>query len=277
MQWEKHLTALATLATFAVAATVSVPAAAADYKVAPSVTAPLEKSPKVALLIGNSYSFYNCGVHTALRGLMQKGEPKESMKTRLLTISSGSLSFHDVAQYLSPHEQDPYADVEDGKLKHPMFDVVLLQGHSAAATSKKRVPYFEKYAKAHAETIRAAGSMPLLVMTWPKKDKPEDIRKLADTTIRIGNEAGMRVVPVGLAFMEAIRQKPDLEMYMPDKSHPSMAGTYLYGAVLYASLFGRTPEAIPYLGECEKPLPEETAAFLRGVAWKTVKDFYGWK
>ena len=55
-------------------------------------------------------------------------------------------------------------------------------------------------------------------------------------------------------------------MYMPDKSHPSMAGTYLYGAVLYASLFGRTPEAIPYLGECEKPLPEETAAFLRGVA-----------
>lgn len=52
MQWEKHLTALATLATFAVAATVSVPAAAADYKVAPSVTAPLEKSPKVALLIG---------------------------------------------------------------------------------------------------------------------------------------------------------------------------------------------------------------------------------
>ena len=41
MQWEKHLTALATLATFAVAATVSVPAAAADYKVAPSVTAPL--------------------------------------------------------------------------------------------------------------------------------------------------------------------------------------------------------------------------------------------
>ena len=61
-------------------------------------------------------------------------------------------------------------------------------------------------------------------MTWPKKDKPEEITKLADNTIRIANEAKMMTVPVGLAFMEAIKAKPDLEMYMPDKSHPSAAG-----------------------------------------------------
>lgn len=121
------------------------------------VTEPLAVSPKVSLLIGNSYSFYNCGVHTYLRGFMKAGTPKENMKTRLLTISSGALSFHDVGFYLSPHEQDPYAVVKDGKLTKPMFDVVLLQGYSAAAVSKKRLPYFEKYAAAHAETIRNAG------------------------------------------------------------------------------------------------------------------------
>ena len=102
------------------------------------MTAPLAKSPKVALLVGNSYSFYNCGVHTYLRGLMKAGTPKENMKTRLLTISSG-------------------------KLEHPMFDVVPMQGHSAAATSKKCLSFFEKYAKAHADTIREAGSTPLLL------------------------------------------------------------------------------------------------------------------
>lgn len=110
-------------------------AMALDNSVKPEVTTPLASSPKVALLIGNSYSFYNCGVHTYLRGMMRAGTPKENMKTRLLTISSGALSFHDVAYYLKPHEQDPYAIVENGKLKKPMFDVVLLQGHSAAATS----------------------------------------------------------------------------------------------------------------------------------------------
>ena len=220
---------------------------ALDNSVKPEVTTPLASSPKVALLIGNSYSFYNCGVHTYLRGMMRAGTPKENMKTRLLTISSGALSFHDVAYYLKPHEQDPYAIVEDGKLKKPMFDVVLLQGHSAAATSKKRLPYFEKYAVAHADTIE------------------------------IANKAKMMVVPVGLAFAEVRKTKPDLVMYMPDKSHPSAAGSYLYGAVLYSTLFHRTPADINYLGECEKPLAPETAKFLREIAWKTVTEFYGWK
>ena len=252
-------------------------AMALENSVKPEVTEPLAVSPKVSLLIGNSYSFYNCGVHTYLRGFMKAGTPKENMKTRLLTISSGALSFHDVGFYLSPHEQDPYAVVKDGKLTKPRFDVVLLQGYSAAAVSKKRLPYFEKYAAAHAETIRNAGSTPMLVMTWTKQDKPGDIRKLADNTITIANKAGMRVVPVGLAFAEVRKLRPELVMYMPDKSHPSAAGSYLYGAVLYATLFHRSPAAIDYLGECEKPLSAETAKFLREVAWKTVADFNGWE
>ena len=47
-------------------------AMALDNSVKPEVTTPLASSPKVALLIGNSYSFYNCGVHTYLRGMMRE-------------------------------------------------------------------------------------------------------------------------------------------------------------------------------------------------------------
>lgn len=101
----------------------------------------------------------------------------------------------------------------------PKFDIVLLQGHSAAAVSEKRLPYSEKYAVAHAQTIREAGSTPLLVMTWTK----QEISKLADNTIRIANKAKMRAVPVGLAFEKARREKPELVMYMPDKSQPPEA------------------------------------------------------
>lgn len=272
MSWK-----ISCLAAAAVSLMLAGSASALENTVKPEFTAPLEKAPAAALLIGNSYSFYNCGVHTYLRGMMHASSPKLGMKTRLLTISSGSLSFHDVGFYLKPHEQDPYSKLDDsGALKHPMFDIVLLQENSAGATSAKRLPFFEKYAASEADIIRSAGSTPMLIMTWPRKDKPADIAKLADNTIRIGNQAKMRVIPVGLAFMEAIKADPKLEMYMPDKSHPSAAGSYLYGAVLYASIFGRNPAPINYLGECEKPLPPKTAAFLRGIAWKTVTEFYGW-
>ena len=59
------------------------------------------------------------------------------------------------------------------------------------------------------------------------------------------------VVPVGLAFAEVRKVKPDLVMYMPDKSHPSAAGSYLYGAVLYSTLFHRTPADINYLANAK--------------------------
>ena len=244
--------------------------------VEPTVTAPLEKTPQVTLLIGNSYSFYNCGVHTYLRGLMQATEPKIPMKTRLLTISSGSLSFHDVPFYLKPHDQDPYGDTKDGELTHPMFDVVLLQDHSAAATSAKRIPFLKRDAKRHADTIRAAGSTPILIMTWTKADKREELGTLADNTIAAANDAGMRVVPVGLAFERARTALPDVVFQMPDKSHPTGAGTYLYAATLYASLFHRSPEGLDFTGDCEKPLEASLAQRLEAIAWETVKTFNHW-
>ena len=234
---------------------------------------PLPITPERALLVGNSYSFYNCGVHTALRGLMQASTPAIAMKTRLLTISSGSLSFHDMAQYLRPHELDPYADLKEGRLTRPMFDVVLLQENSAGAISKKRWPVMRRMVAEHARVIRTAGSIPMLVMTWPRKTKPEDGALIARHTVEAAAAADMRVVPVGLAFEAARKARPDLELYMPDNSHPSQAGTYLYASVLYASLFNRSPEALAYAGECEKPLPADVAAFLRRIAWETVNAF----
>lgn len=243
---------------------------------APAVAPHFAKTPNVALLIGNSYSFYNCGVHTYLRGLMRASDPVIPMKTRLLTISSGALSFHDVGFYLQPHPQDPYVKRENGKLL-PMFDIVLLQEHSEGAVSAKRIAFLKEFAKQHADTIRAAGSAPLLVMTWTKENRADDIEKLATNTIEAANAAQMPVVPVGIAFEAVRKSHPDIKLYQADKSHPSAAGTYLYASVLYATLFKKSPVGLDYQGECEKPLAPEVAKTLQEVAWKTVTEFFGWK
>ena len=103
-------TTLFTLAALMAAA----PALALDTTVTPAVTDLGITNPATGLFVGNSYSFYNCGIHGYVRGFAREAGRK--WKARLQTISSGMLSFHDVENYLSPHEMDPYAKNGEKKM-----------------------------------------------------------------------------------------------------------------------------------------------------------------
>jgi hypothetical protein len=63
---------------------------------------------------------------------------------------------------------------------------------------------------------------------------------------------------------------PDLNLYMPDKRHPSLMGTYLAANVVYASLFKKSPIGNGYTAG----LDPSVAKHLQTVAWDTVKDFF---
>ena len=216
---------------------------ALETSVAPKVTDIKNHSPKTGLIVGNSYSFYNCGVHSYLRGLTRENKQ----------------------------------DWKKGNLINPMFDVVILQGMSTEPIAEKSIPTFKKFLKQHVATIKAKGAEPIVVDTWARQNKPEDTKKLADAIITAANENDAIVLPVGLAFAESLKQRPDLLMHQKDKSHPTAAGSYLYGAMLYGLLFKKSPEGMTYLGECEKPLKPEDAKFLQKLAWDVLTDFYGWK
>ncbi|MFR6028269.1 MAG: hypothetical protein ACLUHG_02445 [Sutterella wadsworthensis] len=137
------------------------------------------------------------------------------------------LSWHNVEDYLLPHEMDTY--VVKGTDK--MFDVVFLQGMSSEPIAAKRVPTFRKYLAKHVETIRSKSSVPVVVVTWAKADKMDkDTRRLADSIIEEANRNNAIALPVGLAFAESLKERPDLVLHQADKSHPTAAGSYLYGA-----------------------------------------------
>ncbi len=258
------------LLTAAIATIIALPASAAlETSVAPKVTDLQTKNPTTGLYVGNSYTYYNCGVNGYVRGLAKEG--KHKWTARMCTISAGMLSFHDIKSYLAPHEMDPY----DKNAKK--FDVVFLQGQSAEPFDAKRAPTFKKFLQKHINTIRAAGSEPVVVLTWAKQDKPEDTRKLADATISEANANNAIVLPVGLAFAQAIKERPDLVLHHTDKSHPSAAGSYLYGAMIYSLLFKKSPEGFQFPGDCAKPIATEDAKFLQQIAWRVTKEFYGWQ
>jgi len=106
-------------------------------------------------------------------------------------------------------------------------------------------------------------------MSWAYADKPEMTAQLAEAYTRAGNDNGVMVVPAGLAFAKAGRH-PEINLYAPDKRHPSMAGTYLAAATLYAALFKAAPVGLSYTAG----LDAATAHRLQTVAWETVQDYY---
>jgi len=79
------------------------------------------------------------------------------------------------------------------------------------------------------------------------------------------------VIPAGLAFARARERQPELDLYAPDKRHPSLAGTYLAACTTYAALTGKSPVGNSYVAG----LDAQAAKFLQEVAWETAQDYYG--
>ena len=86
-----------------------------------------------------------------------------------------------------------------------------------------------------------------------------------------GNQSGALVIPAGLAFAAAMSRNPSVEIYDPDKRHPSYAGSYLAACVVIATVYGKDPVGNPYRAGLEP----KTAAFLQQVAADTVREYFG--
>jgi hypothetical protein len=132
---------------------------------------------------------------------------------------------------------------------------------------------FHEYAKKHSDTIRAYGARPVLFMSWAYKDKPEMTEQLAEQYTKAGKANDAQVVPAGIAFAKSVQRRPDLELYAPDKRHPSLAGTYLAACTVYGSLLGKSPVGNTYTAG----LPKDVAAHLQAAAWDAVREYGGGK
>ena len=89
-------------------------------------------------------------------------------------------------------------------------------------------------------------------------------------TRKAGNANHELVVPAGLAFARVRGERPDVELYQPDLRHPSAAGSYLAGAVVYASILGEPLEDNSFTAALDPAL----AAYLRKTAWEAVAAYY---
>jgi hypothetical protein len=243
-------------------------AVAAD---APTVKPVENSAPKHVLFVGNSYLYYNDSLHNHVRRMAAAADPEHAKEYRFksVTISGGSLRMHDVKRYLVPGELG---------IKEP-FTFVVLQGNSGDALSAKKSAEFAATVTAFDKDIRTRGARTALYMThaYVKPNKaasPDMMGKTEKLYLEVGNKTGALVMPVGLAFQEAYKERPGLKLQQSyDGSHPTLIGTYLAACVVYASLYDKSPVGNPY--DYYGAIDKDTALFLQKVADKTVRKFYG--
>ena len=240
----------------------------------PTVQSYPKEAPKSVAFIGNSFFYFNNGIISNLGPMVAEGMKGAPLRQSMITISGSGFDWHDVDSYFRPNAIGKYSfnaqnDVVINPARQPLFDAAILMDCSQCPIHPQMKSVFTEYAKKHSDTVKRHGSVPVFFMSWAYKDKPDMTIPLADAYTAAGNENGALVIPVGLAFAKSIASKPDLDLYAPDKRHPSVAGTYLSAATTYATLFNQSPVGLKY----NAGLSPEVALYLQQVAYDTVKEY----
>jgi hypothetical protein len=224
--------------------------------------------------IGNSFFYFNNGIISHLSPMIAEGMKGHSYRSSMITISGSGFDWHDVDSYFRPNGIGKYSfdannnvimNTSNGKL----FEAAVMMDCSQCPIHPSLKPLFHEYAKKHSDTVRKHGASPVFFMSWAYQDKPEMTQQLAEGYTAAGNANKALVIPAGLAFAKSIALKPEVNLYAPDKRHPSVEGTYLSAATTYATLFNKSPVGLKF----SAGLKPEVAAHLQQVAWETVQAY----
>jgi hypothetical protein len=228
---------------------------------------------KAMLWVGNSFFYYNNSMHGHVGQLLTAAGGK-GYRGVSATISGSGINWHDVAAHFKPGGVASYSFVGDNEVRfntfEKPFDAVMMMDCSQCPIHPQLQAVFREYARKHSDTVRANGAEPVFFMSWAYQDKPEMTQQLADAYVGAGKALNALVVPAGLSFAESVRRRPDLNLYVADKRHPSLAGTYLAACTVMASVYKQNPIGNRYTAG----LPADVATHLQAVAWETSQAFH---
>ena len=257
-------------------------AAATTSSAAPAATAPQRTDPgpppTSVMWVGNSFFYYNNSLHNHFGRLVASAGAGSRVRGISVTISGSGLDWHDMASLLRPDGLGRYSFVGDNEIRFNttgrQFDTAVMMDCSQCPVHPQLQDAFHEAVRRNVKLLVQAGVRPVLFMSWAYQDKPEMTAQLAEQYTLAGNANDALVIPAGLAFARAtamaIAKRPALELYEPDKRHPSLAGTYLAACTAYAALYRKSPVGLGYTAG----LDAETATLLQIAAWGTAQDYF---
>ena len=237
------------------------------------ITSLKNKNPERVLYIGNSYLYYNDSLHNHVRRMLEEvyANDIDRGNYKLVTIS-GSRSWH--------HNINYALNYKNLGAEKP-FELVIFQGGSGETDTVSERKIFADTTKDVINIIHKSGAEAALYMIHAyvephENANPQMIKDIKQMYIEAGNKNNALVIPVGIAFENAYKAKPDIVLHKPfDGSHPSLHGTYLASCVVFASITQKTPIGIKY--NYFDQISDSDKTFLQSIAHSTVEEFFNIK
>jgi hypothetical protein len=132
----------------------------------PQVSAPgpsvatFEAEPAQSVIwVGNSFFFFNNGIHRFVSGLANGDPPEQRLRNTLVTIGGAGIDWHDLDAYLRPgSKMGWYSFVGDNEIRFNkpgrQYDTVVLMDCSQCPLHPELKGIFHEYARKDAETAR---------------------------------------------------------------------------------------------------------------------------
>jgi hypothetical protein len=192
------------------------------------------------LFVGNSFTFKN-----SLPALVHELAAGDPGATPIFSV-----------EYAAPGWSLHQADRDGGLaklLRDVKWDVVVLQEKSwlLSFPEQEWLRGTYPFARDLRDKIAPGGARTVLFMTWgyalgDRWNQPHDTytamqERLWSGYSKLGVDLGAQVAPAGLAWAEALRREPRLDLWAGDGEHPSLLGSYLAACVFYRVLTGREP------------------------------------
>ncbi|WP_162600671.1 hypothetical protein [Paraburkholderia sp. C35] len=173
------------------------------------------------LFVGNSYTTRN-DMPTTLASLLEASIPGMQVTVEVFAFGGASLAAH----WNRGEVQKRLADRK--------WDAVVLQDQSTRPI--RALKSMQEYARRFVDEILSSGAKPYLYMTWARKNDPASHANIVTAFQGLASATGASVIPVGLAWDQFRRLRPDIDLYEADGSHPSVIGSYIAACTHFFSL-----------------------------------------
>lgn len=203
------------------------------------------------LFIGNSYTYF-FDLPTLFADLCRAN----GHDVRVDSVTAGGRELHECLDetYKKLHSTDPLAVRIGELLGEVKYDVLILQEQSCLPFHNREL--FLKGARGLSAIVGADRTV--FYATWGRMDGSEDLdyfgwtresmtKGLYDSYRKAAELVHGELSPVGLCFAKAVETTPEIDLYDPDKSHPSYAGSCVAALSHYKTVFGEMPRDLSVL------------------------------